>query len=172
MEDYVDNINRLEYSQVADLICQLSNLVQDMYENLKNSVLHVVRDFTVYIISDDEYEEIIFNGSEFDDSDNERTDYYIMNLHLKSIDEDDIPIYVTPDGYEYNYYDTFRNYVNNIEDIQTARLMFNQLNIQYIINPTLRNMNNNEQLIYDIRQKFRLIEANEIDEERLIRYDD
>ena len=166
MDDFAEQVVFLTPIQFAELFGNLSDLVYDMYDRLKNGIIHVTRDVNVYIT--DDIEETIFIESELDDM-NSRTDYYEMYIHFENTD--DLPIQIEPGLNHYHFTETITNYLNTDEDIFRARFMLDRINLQYIINPQLRHTNNNYSLIENIRRKMIHIIANEIDEERITNQD-
>ena len=163
MDDFAEQIVVLTPTQFAELLGNLSDLVYDLYDRLKNGIIHVTRDVNVYIT--DDIEETIFRESEFDDM-NTRTDYYDMFINPENID--DIPINVEPGLNNYHFTETITNQINTNEDILTARYMLCRVNTEFIINPQLRDTNNNYSIIDTIRRKMVHICANEIDEDRIM----
>ena len=164
MGDFDERVVLLNPTEFAELFGNFSELVNDMYDRLKNGIIYITRDVNVYIT--DDMEETVFRESELDDP-NSRTDYYDMFIHHDHI-EDYMIEEIEPGVYTYHFTETITNYLNTDEDILRARFMLNNIQLQYIINPQLRDRNNCHYILQDLRRKLAHVVANDMERERLI----
>jgi hypothetical protein len=58
MGDFDEQVVLLNPTEFAELFGNLSELVYDMYDRLKNGIIHITRDVNVYIT--DDMEETVF----------------------------------------------------------------------------------------------------------------
>jgi len=168
MDDFAEQVLMLNPTQFAELFGNLSDLVYDMYDRLKNGIIYYIRDVNVYIT--DDIERTVYIESNLDDP-NTRTDYFDMYIHPENIEDISHLIQIEPGVYEYHFTETITNQLNRFDDIVRAKHMLSNIQLQYIINPQMRHMNNNHSLYTNIRRKLALVDANEIDDDRLIDQD-
>lgn len=166
-----EELRNVRINHFFDILSRLSPLVTEMYERLQNSVIHISREFDVYIINEEEDEYTLFCGSELENPNN-RTDYYEIYVHRKNIADYDMPIYLDNEDNYFHYSNEITNYVNSEEDIRNAKYMLRDIAFIQNTMPDFVNANNSQDLVDMLSNKMRFIEQNEVDEDNFIIWDD
>lgn len=175
-EDHLDMVTQDELrnqriNHFFDTLSRLSPLITEMYERLTNSILHITREFNVYIIDKHEDEVTVFCGSRLENQSN-RTDYYEIYVHRMNTVDYHMPINPDDEGTHFHYSYGITNYVNSQVDIRNAKSMLRDITFIQNTTPNFLNANNSHDLINMLSNKMRFIEQNEVDEDNFIIYDD